>query len=268
MQQRRSHRSDVAPIQTGTTATRNGNRRSYNPCDLFGGFQPGDVISYMEMCSVIGVNLQRGMNFRLRAAETIILMSLRPGAPYADRVEDEGRVLIYEGHDSAKTVNGPDPKRVDQPGRHPSGSPTQNGLVAEAARRYKESEAPPERVGVYEKIRSGIWVYNGMFELIDYWTEESAGRKVFKFKLRFAGTGVDYCPTEAPQNLEHDRLIPSWVKLEVWKRDQGRCQRCGTTSGLHFDHVIPYSKGGSSKNPANIQILCGQHNLAKRDNIK
>src|SRR5690242_13463448 len=99
----------------------------------------------MEMCSVIGVNVQRGMNFRLRGTETIILMSLRPGAPYADRVEDEGRVLIYEGHDSARTVDGPDPKRVDQPMRHPGGSPTQNWLFAEAARRYKAGEAPPER---------------------------------------------------------------------------------------------------------------------------
>jgi hypothetical protein len=27
-------------------------------------FQPDDVVSYMEMCSAIGVNLQRGMNFR------------------------------------------------------------------------------------------------------------------------------------------------------------------------------------------------------------
>ena len=53
------------------------------------------------MCSVIGVNLQRGMNFRLRGTDSIILMSLRPGAPYADRVEDEGRILIYEGHDCA-----------------------------------------------------------------------------------------------------------------------------------------------------------------------
>ena len=33
------------------------------------GTQPGDVISYMEMCSAIGVNLQRGMNFCLRDGE-------------------------------------------------------------------------------------------------------------------------------------------------------------------------------------------------------
>jgi len=222
----------------------------------------------MEMCSAIGVNLQRGMNFRLRGTDTIILMSLRPGAPYADRVEDEGRVLIYEGHDSARTVNGSDPKQLDQPERHPGGSPTQNGLFAEAARRYAEGEAPPERVRVYEKIRSGIWVYNGLFELVDCWTEQSGGRKVFKFKLQCSGTDDRDRPTLAPPTLEDDRLVPSWVKLEVWKRDQGRCQKCRTTSGLHFDHIIPYSKGGSSKDPANIQILCGSHNLAKRDNIE
>lgn len=224
----------------------------------------------MEMCSAVGVNLQRGMNFRLRDNESIILMSLRPGAPYADRLEDEGRVLIYEGHDVARTAEVPHPKQVDQPERNPGGSLTPNGLFAEAARKYKFGEAPPERVRVYEKIRSGIWVYNGLFDLIDCWTEQSRGRKVFKFKLQFAGVENRHCPTVASASSEADRLIPSWVKLEVWKRDQGRCAypTCGATSGLHFDHVIPYSKGGSSKDPANIQILCGRHNLAKRDNIE
>jgi hypothetical protein len=231
-------------------------------------FQPGDVISYTAMCSAIGVNLQRGMNFRLQGAESIILMSLRPGAPYADRVEEEGTILIYEGHDCARTIGGPDPKGTDQPEYHPGGSLTQNGLFARAARRFKETGGLAERVRVYEKIRSGIWVYNGLFELIDCWTEESAGRRVFKFKLRFAGTDAQHRPSVAPADLEDDRLIPSWVKLEVWKRNQGRCRMCGSTSGLHFDHIIPYSKGGSSKNPANIQILCGRHNLAKGDNIE
>jgi len=35
----------------------------------------------MEMCAAVGVNLQRGMNFRLIGTESVILMSLRPGAP-------------------------------------------------------------------------------------------------------------------------------------------------------------------------------------------
>jgi hypothetical protein len=71
------------------------------------------------------------MNFRLQEGCSIILMNLRPGAPYADRVEDDGRVLIYEGHDIARTANGPHPKQVDQPDRNPNGSLTQNGLFAE-----------------------------------------------------------------------------------------------------------------------------------------
>src|SRR5215831_8478195 len=144
--------------------------------------QPGEVISYMEMCSTVGVNLQRGMNFRLKDGESIILMSLRPGAPYADRIEDEGRILIYEGHDVARTAKFPHPKKVDQPDRNPGGSLTQNGLFAVAAEKYKDGLAPQERVRVFEKIRSGIWVYNGSFKLIDCWTEQSGVRNVFKFK--------------------------------------------------------------------------------------
>ncbi len=220
------------------------------------------------MCSAIGVNLQRGMNFRLRGAESTILMSVRPGAPYADRVEDEGRVLIYEGHDVATNVISPHPKQVDQQERNPGGSLTQNGLFGEAVRRYKEGKTPPERVRVYEKIRSGIWVYNGLFELIDCWTEQSGSRKVFKFKLRVYSMEDQNHLRIVPTALEDDRIIPSWVKIEVWKRDRGQCVKCGTTTRLHFDHIIPYSKGGSSKDPKNIQILCGSHNLSKRDLIE
>src|SRR5205807_6429658 len=91
----------------------------------------GDVVSYLEMCADFGVNLQRGMNFRLRNNESLILMSLRPGAPYVDRVEDGGRVIIYEGHDVPRTMGGPEPKEVDQPEFLPSGHLTQNGLFAD-----------------------------------------------------------------------------------------------------------------------------------------
>ncbi len=220
------------------------------------------------MCSGVGVNLQRGMNFRLRGSQSVILMSVRPGAPYADRVENEGRTLIYEGHDCAKTMNVPDPKRIDQPNYNPGGSLTQNGLFAESVRRYKETGAAPEKVSVYEKIRSGIWVYNGTFELIDCWIEASGGRRVFKFKLRVAAAKDRLHPTTVLLKLEDDRLIPSSVKLDVWKRDQGKCRKCGASTGLHFDHIIPYSKGGSSKDPENIQILCARHNLEKRDRIE
>ena len=119
-----------------------------------------------------------------------------------------------------------------------------------------------------EKIHAGILVYNGLFKLVDYWKEDSGGRTVFKFKLEITDAVEEQRSSDRSFDYEDDRVIPSWVKLEVWRRDKGRCTLCGVGSGLHFDHIIPYSKGGSSKDPKNIQILCGRHNLWKRDNIQ
>jgi hypothetical protein len=59
----------------------------------------GNVISYVEMCRIEGVSLQRGMNFRLRGRHSVILMSVRPNSPYRDEIQEEGSVLIYEGHE-------------------------------------------------------------------------------------------------------------------------------------------------------------------------
>ncbi len=36
---------------------------------------------------------------------------------------------------------------------------------------------------------------------------------------------------------------------------------------LHFDHDIPFSKGGSSLTTANVRLLCAKHNLEKSDKI-
>jgi hypothetical protein len=147
------------------------------------------------------------------------------------------------------------------------GSLTQNGLFYEATLEYKQGHAEPELVKVYEKIKSGIWVYNGLFKLIDSWKDEINARKVFKFQLELID---DIISQEGERDivLDHSRIIPSSVKLAVWKRDKGKCVICGSQDNLHFDHVIPYSRGGSSLVSENIQILCAKHNLEKRDKIK
>lgn len=69
-------------------------------------------------------------------------------------------------------------------------------------------------------------------------------------------------------NLDHTRVIPSAVKLEVWKRDGGKCTICQSHDNLHFDHIIPYSLGGTSLDAKNIQLLCARHNSQKRDRIE
>jgi hypothetical protein len=54
-----------------------------------------EVVSYLEMCSREGTSLQRGMNFGLGGDHSVVLISVRPNAPYRDRLEDEGDTLIH-----------------------------------------------------------------------------------------------------------------------------------------------------------------------------
>lgn len=219
------------------------------------------------MCRREGASLQQGMNFGLGRNHSVILMSLRPNAPYRDRIEDEGTTLIYEGHDSPKTAACRNPKVVDQPERFPSGGLTQNGKFHQAAQSFQRSERQPERVRVYEKIRPGIWSYNGVFHLTDSWQERDEHRSVFKFRLEAVEGEEDF---EQPARLdaERRRVIPTAVKLQVWKRDGGKCAVCGASDELHFDHIVPFSKGGTSLTAANVQLLCARHNLAKHDRIE
>jgi hypothetical protein len=221
---------------------------------------PGDVISYPTMCSNEGTSLQKGMNFRLPNG-SVLLMSTRNGAPYRDRVEDSGDTLIYEGHDQPSVRGGEDPKSLDQVGITEHGTLTENGLFFNAAK-----STDTHRVKVYEKMKAGIWVFNGFFRLADAWQEEHNGRKVFKFRLTIIQSD-DIAPVERPVVLDHTRMIPSHVKQTVWARDKGKCVTCGSTDNLHFDHIIPFSKGGSSLTAANIQLMCARHNLAKRARI-
>jgi hypothetical protein len=65
---------------------------------------------------------------------------------------------------------------------------------------------------------------------------------------------------------DEQRLIPESVKFEVWRRDGGKCLKCGSQRGLEFDHIIPFSKGGSNT-ARNIQLLCESCNRSKSNNI-
>jgi hypothetical protein len=126
-----------------------------------------NIISYIEMCRREGTSLQQGTNFGLGGNHSVILMSVRPNAPYRDRLEDGRTMLVYEGHDQPKGSATPNPKLIDQPERFPGGGLTQNGRFHEAAQLFKRNERLPERVRVYEKIKPGIWSYNGVFHLVD-----------------------------------------------------------------------------------------------------
>lgn len=58
------------------------------------------------------------------------------------------------------------------------------------------------------------------------------------------------------------RYISETTKKVVFARDAGRCQCCGSTQNLEYDHIVPYSCGGKS-DASNVQLLCMKCNRSK-----
>jgi hypothetical protein len=228
-----------------------------------------DILSYREMCDVENVQtLQRGMNFHMDPAYSVILMSQRPNAPYKDKIYEDGITIEYEGHDESRMARETNPKEIDQPRKNKTGSLTQNGLFAAAVETYTIKKKNPELIKVYEKIMPGIWSLKGFFDLLDYKVVNDGKRNVYRFILRLSERSSDNINNKKEIDLEHTRLIPSEVKKEVWKRDGGKCVLCESKKNLHFDHDLPFSKGGTSLTVKNIRLLCAKHNLAKSGKIE
>jgi hypothetical protein len=161
------------------------------------------------------------------------------------------------------------PKNENQPATTPTGGLTQNGLFVKAVEDYKKAKHRPELVKAYEKILPGVWSLKGLFDLIDYRVVNDGKRNVFRFILKLSAAQIDNGGT-AKIEWAHSRLIPSEIKKEVWKRDGGKCvfPGCGAVKNLHFDHDLPFSKGGSSLTAKNVKLLCMKHNLQKSDKIE
>src|SRR5262249_55666195 len=162
-------------------------------------------------------------------------------------------LLIYEGHDVHRS-KGVDRKSVDQPIATPRGTPTENGKFYRAAKDAAANRRDPERVKVYEKIQRGVWSDKGFFDLVDAEIVERDGRMVFDFFLRPVRERAILADVEVPAT----RLIPTEVKVAVWKRDRGKCVLCSSGNNLHYDHDLPYSRGGSSITVANVRLLCAK----------
>ena len=119
---------------------------------------------------------------------------------------------------------------------------------------------------------AGFWLYkNRIFveaDDLDYTPQERSllikeefdkERKQFeKLQAKFFGIPND--------SLSRSK-IPSHVRIFVWQRDGGRCVECGSNENLEYDHIIPFTKGGSNTE-RNLQLLCGNCNRQKSDNIQ
>ena len=76
--------------------------------------------------------------------------------------------------------------------------------------------------------------------------------------------------TETREMRNISRHIPRPIQFRVLKRENQVCRSCGmpvADNDVHFDHIIPWSKGGPTEEH-NIQLLCGTCNRKKSDKFE
>lgn len=93
----------------------------------------------------------------------------------------------------------------------------------------------------------------------------SPNQKAAKWKCGYCGRIELVTVVKTPEPDERARTaIPKDVQREVWRRDGGKCQKCGSRENLEFDHIIAVALGGSNT-VRNIQLLCSRCNGIKSD---
>ena len=75
---------------------------------------------------------------------------------------------------------------------------------------------------------------------------------------------IEFSPLEPTTHQDRmaSRRISDETRAMVIVRDGGRCRRCRRATDLEIDHVVPFSKGGSSEEN-NLQTLCRRCNRRK-----
>lgn len=90
---------------------------------------------------------------------------------------------------------------------------------------------------------------------------------VAKERQKFERLGAKFS-TGRTEHVKYERTrIPESVRVEVWRRDQGRCAGCGSREKLEYDHIVPVSRGGSNT-ARNVELLCEACNRSKGDRIQ
>ncbi len=126
-----------------------------------------------------------------------------------------------------------------------------------------------EPVCVLEDEGRRWWWYAGRFfsEADDLAPADVAALVADRDRRRARKLGRAHAALEAEAAVARRRApIPREVRRAVWVRDGGRCAECGGGFDLQYDHVIPHALGGAAT-AANLQLLCGDCNRAKGDDL-
>lgn len=131
------------------------------------------------------------------------------------------------------------------------------------------SPLPPERVRV---ITSEFYAVNFNFseKTMELWEEV---RDLLSHKRKSQDEMIQIVLSKAIQQLRVEkyklnalprtpvakpctkRSIPHHIKKLVYLRDGGKCVKCGSKYKVEFDHIVPFSHGGSHTEQ-NLRLLC------------
>ena len=121
-----------------------------------------------------------------------------------------------------------------------------------------------------ELSNSHEWIFKGyVYEVNGFYTDDEVRLLILedfaKGRRYFEKLNTKFNETTTENAFERSR-IPENVRIEVWRRDGGKCARCGSREKLEYDHIVPISRGGSNT-ARNIELLCEKHNRSKSNNV-
>jgi hypothetical protein len=117
----------------------------------------------------------------------------------------------------------------------------------------------------------GLWGYRTRMVKVEDWESATREEVIVRVKHFVLSNEAEVArlKTEVERFEKFERNpatprepIPEDVQSFVWRRDGGRCVKCGSQEKLEFDHIIPLARGGSNTE-RNIQLLCEYHNRSK-----
>ncbi len=174
--------------------------------------------------------------------------------------------------------------QIDQPNRDPAAYiwlpyPEEGGSVPEIALEYAAESGRHSGIYASAGLEKGkpalkliVRTARELEQTVDYVRAMAAKRPLPAVAAcpsdREAAVPAAAATTTASSASKRPRreAIPRAVQRDVWRRDEGRCVECSSKERLCFDHIIPYSRGGSST-ARNLQLLCERCNLSKGNRI-
>ncbi len=139
-------------------------------------------------------------------------------------------------------------------------------IKTETSNALSQSEQEPFR------LDTGYWLYqNTVYDVTGKYSSEEKKLLIMEFAVkdrrRFERLQNKFSDKKSEEIKYERSRIPEEVRIAVWRRDQGRCARCGSRENLEYDHIVPVSKGGGNTE-RNIELLCQDCNRTKSNKIE